>query len=291
KAEQDSGNIDKTRSKETLNEPNPQGTGSGSGPRCQDTMGDTIAQTRSENVSKLSNDPLLAGVNTPQSGEDSMKLKEFCTKLQQRVLDVENTKTSRAQEIASLKLRVINLGDQEDASKQGRKFNDINKDAEITLVDETQRRYGDDLMFDTSDLASEEVFVTEQGVPGSKKDDVVSTAGVAITISAAAITVKVRDKGKGKMVEPEKPMKKKELIRLDEEIASKLQAEFDEEVRLAREKAEKEEETNIVSWDNVQAMIDADYQMAQQMQAEEQEKLSIEEKSKLFVQLLEARKK
>ncbi|GJX43910.1 hypothetical protein Tco_0260586 [Tanacetum coccineum] len=38
-------------------------------------------------------------------------------------------------------------------------------------------------------------------------------------------------------------------------------------------------------------MIDADYQMAQQMQAEEQEKLSIKEKSKLFVQLLEARKK
>ncbi|GJX74427.1 hypothetical protein Tco_0313022 [Tanacetum coccineum] len=38
-------------------------------------------------------------------------------------------------------------------------------------------------------------------------------------------------------------------------------------------------------------MIDDDYQMAQQMQAEEQEKLSIEEKSKLFVQLLEARKK
>ncbi|GKA50408.1 hypothetical protein Tco_0743481 [Tanacetum coccineum] len=93
------------------------------------------------------------------------------------------------------------------------------------------------------------------------------------------------------MVEPEKPMKKKEVIRLDEEIALKLQAEFDEEVRLARKKAEKEKETNIVSWDIVQAMIDADYQMAQQMQAEEQEKLSIEEKSKLFVQLLESRKK
>ncbi|GJU18546.1 hypothetical protein Tco_1146512 [Tanacetum coccineum] len=35
----------------------------------------------------------------------------------------------------------------------------------------------------------------------------------------------------------------------------------------------------------------SDYQMAKQMQAEEQEELSIEEKSKLFVQLLEARKK
>ncbi|GKB78102.1 hypothetical protein Tco_0944997 [Tanacetum coccineum] len=33
---------------------------SGGGPRCQETMGDTIAQTRFENVSKLSNDSLLA---------------------------------------------------------------------------------------------------------------------------------------------------------------------------------------------------------------------------------------
>ncbi|GJX73638.1 hypothetical protein Tco_0312233 [Tanacetum coccineum] len=38
-------------------------------------------------------------------------------------------------------------------------------------------------------------------------------------------------------------------------------------------------------------MMDADYQMAQQLQAEEQEQLSIEEKLKLFVQLLEAKKK
>ncbi|GKC36443.1 hypothetical protein Tco_1048827 [Tanacetum coccineum] len=67
-----------------------------------------------------------------------------------------------------------------------------------------------------------------------------------------------------------------------------MQAELEEEDRLVRQR---EEEANIVSWDNVQAMIDADYQMAQQMQAKEQEKLSIEENSKLFVQLLEARKK
>ncbi|GKE50520.1 hypothetical protein Tco_1481778 [Tanacetum coccineum] len=43
--------------------------------------------------------------------------------------------------------------------------------------------------------------------------------------------------------------------------------------------------------DDIQAKIDVDYQMAKQMQVEEQEELSIEEKSKLFVQLLEARKK
>ncbi|GKG29028.1 hypothetical protein Tco_0416393, partial [Tanacetum coccineum] len=38
---------------------------SGGGPKRQETMRDTIAQTRFENVSKTSNDSLLAGVNTP----------------------------------------------------------------------------------------------------------------------------------------------------------------------------------------------------------------------------------
>ncbi|GKA25276.1 hypothetical protein Tco_0711385 [Tanacetum coccineum] len=50
----------------------------------------------------------------------------------------------------------------------------------------------------------------------------------------------VQDKGKGKMIEPEpvKPKKKDVQIMLDEEAAKKLQAEFDEEERLAREKDE-----------------------------------------------------
>ncbi|GKD90465.1 hypothetical protein Tco_1365972, partial [Tanacetum coccineum] len=89
----------------------------------------------------------------------------------------------------------------------------------------------------------------------------------------------VQDKGKGKMVEPEpvKKLSKKDQLMLDEELAFKLQAELEEEDRLVRQR---EEEDNIVLWDNVQAMIDVDYQMAQKMQAEEQEKLSIEEKSK-----------
>ncbi|GJU54797.1 hypothetical protein Tco_1228511 [Tanacetum coccineum] len=76
-AEQDRGNINKTQSKTTLNEPSSLGTSSDSGPRRQKTMGDTIAQTGFENVSKLSNDPLLARGNTLQSGKDSLKLKEL----------------------------------------------------------------------------------------------------------------------------------------------------------------------------------------------------------------------
>ncbi|GJW81276.1 hypothetical protein Tco_0145251 [Tanacetum coccineum] len=110
--EQDSGNIDKTQSKATLNEPSFPRTSSDSSPKCQEIMGDTIAQTRFENVSTQSYDPLLARGNTLRNGEDSLKLKELmelCTNLQQRVLDLEKTKTTQAEEIISLKRRVKKL--------------------------------------------------------------------------------------------------------------------------------------------------------------------------------------
>ncbi|GKC98643.1 hypothetical protein Tco_1168918, partial [Tanacetum coccineum] len=81
--------------------------------------------------------------------------------------------------------------------------------------------------------------------------------------------VKAQDKGKGIMVKEPVKMKKKDQISLDEELAFKLQAEEEEE-RLAREKAQRKEEANI---------------------QKNKKKLSIEEKSKLFAQLLEARKK
>nr|GEY82312.1 hypothetical protein [Tanacetum cinerariifolium] len=58
-AEQDNGNLTKTQSKETPNEPSSQRTNSGGGPRCQETIRDTTDQTRFKNVSKNSNDSLL----------------------------------------------------------------------------------------------------------------------------------------------------------------------------------------------------------------------------------------
>ncbi|GJR14785.1 hypothetical protein Tco_0797437 [Tanacetum coccineum] len=82
--------------------------------------------------------------------------------------------------------------------------------------------------------------------------------------------------------EPVKKMSKKELLKLDEELAFKLQAEEDEEERLAREKAQKVEEANI-AWDDIQAKVEADYQLAQILQAQEQEELSDAEKATLFM--------
>ncbi|GJV10471.1 hypothetical protein Tco_1352012 [Tanacetum coccineum] len=145
-----------------------------------------------EHVPTHSNDPLL-------SGEDRMKLTELmdmCTKLSERVLDLEHTKTAQAQEITNLKLRVKklekkagfrthnfkrlykvgvtrrvessddeSLGAQEDASKQGRsRIEAIDKDAEVTLV-ETQRRNDendDNLMFDTGVFDGDEIVVESE---------------------------------------------------------------------------------------------------------------------------------
>ncbi|GJY50880.1 hypothetical protein Tco_0441727, partial [Tanacetum coccineum] len=73
-----------------------------------------------------------------------------------------------------------------------------------------------------------------------------------VTLAQALAALKsVKPKGKEIMVEePVKSMKKKDLIRLDEETAKRLQAEFDEEERLAREK----DEANVAlieEWDDI----------------------------------------
>ncbi|GKD46739.1 hypothetical protein Tco_1271384, partial [Tanacetum coccineum] len=75
-------------------------------------MGDTITQTRFENVFEHSNDSLLARGNIFRSDEDRLKLDELmalCTTLQNKVLDLEKRKTTKDNEIASLKRRVKKL--------------------------------------------------------------------------------------------------------------------------------------------------------------------------------------
>nr|GEZ53423.1 hypothetical protein [Tanacetum cinerariifolium] len=221
-AERESGNITKTQSKATPNESSSQGTNSCGGPRFQETMGHTNAQTR--------------------------------------VLDLEKTKTTQQ-----------SLG--EDASKQGRRIDVINVDKDITLVNDA-----DNEMIDMDDLGGEEMFIAWQNENVVKKivDAArVSTAATTFIITTKEITLAQalkalktsKPKVKGIVFqEPEpKKHKKKDQIRLDEEAALKLQAEFDEEERIARERPEKEQESNIAlieTWDDIQAKINVDHQLA-----------------------------
>ncbi|GJT32374.1 hypothetical protein Tco_0922793 [Tanacetum coccineum] len=220
-AEQDSGNITKTRSKATPNESSSLGTTSGGGPRCQETMRDTIAQTRFENVSKHSNDSLLARGNTLRSDEDRLKLDELmalCTTLQNRVLDLEKTKTSQHNEIASLKRRVKKLEKKnrsrthklkrlykvgltarvessddeeslgEDASKQGR-IDAIDADEEITLVSvhDMNVSAGEEVVEEVVEVINTAKLIIN-AAQVSDAGDKVSTASATTTVSVATTT-------------------------------------------------------------------------------------------------------
>ncbi|GJT83617.1 hypothetical protein Tco_1057959 [Tanacetum coccineum] len=104
-----------------------------------------------------------------------------------------------------------------------------------------------------------------------------------------------KDKGKTIMVEPERPLKKKDQVALDEEMArnleARMQVELIEEERLARQKEEEANIALIESWDNMQAMMEVDFELAQRLQAEEQGEITIKERSRLFIELMNRRKK
>nr|GEW88609.1 RNA-directed DNA polymerase, eukaryota [Tanacetum cinerariifolium] len=177
---------------------------------------------------------------------------------------------------------------------------------------ETQGRNDQD-MFDTSILDDEEV-VTEKEVstadPVTTVGEVVTTASVEVrkgiviqepsetptpTLIHSSQPSKAKDKGKAKMIEPKKPLKRKDQIMIDEEVARNLepqmQAELEEEERLARQKEEEVNIALVAEWDNTQAMMDADCELATRLQEEEREELTIEEKSRMFLELMDKRKK
>ncbi|GKB90073.1 xylulose kinase-1, partial [Tanacetum coccineum] len=63
------------------------------------------------------------------------------------------------------------LGNYEDASKQGRSIKDIDKDADVSLVDDTQGRSDDAEMFDMNDLHGDEVAVDMPVIKGKKETE------------------------------------------------------------------------------------------------------------------------
>ncbi|GJZ22717.1 hypothetical protein Tco_0559756 [Tanacetum coccineum] len=207
------------------------------------------------------------------------------------VLALENTNTSQAAEISTLKERLKKLEKKrrsrtykprrlyKDASKPGREIADLDADTEVTLIDETQWRNDEDLMFDTVTTAGEVVTTASVEIPEeltlaqtlieikSAKLTAVTTAATTVTPASSRAKAKgivfhdqeeqapastpivspsqlpqAKDKGKAKMVEPEKPLKKKDQIAIDEEVArnleAQLQAELEEEERLSRQKEE-----------------------------------------------------
>ncbi|GJS62166.1 hypothetical protein Tco_0656950 [Tanacetum coccineum] len=267
----------------------------------------TEKTTPEEHVSTPSYDP-------PPSAKEITSLKKRVKQLEKR----RKSRTSRLRRLrkvgSSSRVESSNdatLGAQEDASKQGRKIKDLDADAKEIKFEKVVEE----------PIVS--VATTTKSIPVSAAD-VVTTASASVvildesTLAQTLIEIKtakpkpvttaattsgrtqacyniLKDKGEGKMVEPEVPLKKKDQVALDEEMArnleAQLQAELIKEERFARQKEEEANIALIESWDNIQAVMEADFELAQRLQAEERGEITIEERSRLFVELMHRRKK
>nr|GEZ28603.1 hypothetical protein [Tanacetum cinerariifolium] len=211
-------------------------------------------------------------------------------------------------------------------NEENRKIANIDVDKGHTLIDETTEDWGrinDEEMCDTDVLNDEEMFAKSVDIKQAKEivadKDLINDITLAkalmeikIVVRAAGtrpkaksivmqepsetlitttipISSKVQDKGKCIMVEKPLKMKKKNQISFDEQEARRLQAKIDEQDRLGEENSQLTEDENL-AWDNVQAMIDADYELAARLQEEQQGELTVEEKPRLFVELMDKRK-
>ncbi|GJY71209.1 putative ribonuclease H-like domain-containing protein [Tanacetum coccineum] len=330
-------------------------------------------------------DSPLTGVNPPRSEEGSLQLAELMalyTSLQRKKRVEKQEKKRKSKPSVLRRLRKIgsatrvesseeaSLGVEENASKQGGMISDIDADAEISLVDETQR-LDDDLIFDTTaDLGGEEVVVkpAETGVSPAldvevsaaepavttvsslvttdsvtitavepvsaaakeltdndmtmaealaelktSKPKVVTTVPIlnsattvtttkpkakGITIQEPSVTQKTAvsfissSKGKAIMIESEKPVKIKDQIAHDEQVAKdlhdKIQVELEEE-------AKRQEEASMATiaelYDAVQAQIYADQELAARMTLEEHEKYTVEDRARMLAEFIKNKKK
>ncbi|GJY40600.1 retrovirus-related pol polyprotein from transposon TNT 1-94 [Tanacetum coccineum] len=256
----------------------------------------------------MSNEPPLLRVNTLGSGEDIMELNELmeiCTKLSDKVLALENVKTSQDLEITSLKKRVKKLEKKKKArtpqlKRRLFKWRNEDQDEDTSWFQEdveTRGRYDQDIDVTTvcAPITTAGVCVStaEPSTPPTTttviedKDLIIAqtlikmrcekskekekereskekssepatrlTRGVTMQEPSESGTRKavpspqhdLKDNGKAKMIEPKKPLKKKDQIKFDKEMAKRLakelEAELEEEERVT---IQREEEANLIS--------------------------------------------
>ncbi|GKC44205.1 hypothetical protein Tco_1061927 [Tanacetum coccineum] len=285
------------------NVPLPQGISAGGSPRCQEAIGGSIAQTR-----------------VPALETDLRQTKKVYgtayTKLILKVKKLEKTVKSNQ---VRRKAKIVVLNDEEDledTSKQGRMIEDIDQDEGITLVTPTKVSSQEDQPEDQLGvLSAAKVLVdaTKKNVNTYTRRRAVSTGSEGVStasrlfstaeesVSAAGASMPVNTAG---MVQQVNIIIPSPSATKDKELAQKLHEE--EQVKFNAEQeakfnAEQEEllasdwdtdpSVTDVDWDDVQAQIQADKDLAQRMLEEERESLSITKRARLLTELIDKRKK
>ncbi|GJU06679.1 hypothetical protein Tco_1123109 [Tanacetum coccineum] len=232
---------------------------------------------RKENGVPQPSDPTNVADETVNK-EPSMQLNElmdFYTKLQQRVLDLEIQRLLKLRRLQGRKIHDIDVDEDitlenvHDAEMFD--VNDLDGD-EMVVENEVVAKKKDDevnVVEEVVSSAEETVnaaIITEDEItlaqaleelksvkPKVTTATTTTTKGILLqepsesitTKTTTTITIPSKDKGKGIMVKQSLQMKKKDQITFDEQEAIGLQVEFDEEVRLEREK---DKANNMAGW-------------------------------------------
>ncbi|GJS76918.1 hypothetical protein Tco_0726799 [Tanacetum coccineum] len=244
------------------NDPLPQEIGSGDSPRRQETMG-----------------VLLLRLGLREC------LKSLMNHLSQKVLDLEKEKDAQAVEILKLKQRVKKLKERGSQASHTQEGGYTGSDFDVLDDDMERMKREVFLLIPTgvSVVSAQLLLLTlikmkedkskEKGVAIKDVED--SPRPIrSITTLQPLPTIYLKDKGKGVLVEeePEKPekVKKRDQGQKQEEATS---------AALAKE------------FDETQARIDADHELAIRLTHEEQEKYTIKERARLLAEFFERRKK
>ncbi|GJW77253.1 hypothetical protein Tco_0138935 [Tanacetum coccineum] len=309
-AAQDSDNIIRTHTMAMPNVDIPQGIDIGGSPRRQETIGVLLLRLG-----------LREFLKSPMN-----HLSQKVTHLE--VLDLEKEKDAQAMEILKLKQRVKKLErkrkssishpirriyrqvessnddlDEEDASKQGR-TSDKTK-PKFSYFDDLDDLVDEGMAFVQKNDAENQGVSTAAKAKGVAIKDVKDSSRPikSITTLQHLPTIDPKDKGKGVLVEkePEKPEKVKirdqglAQIESDAELAQRLHEEELAELDRAQKERQKQEEATSAAlaeeFDEIQARIDADHELAVRLTHEEQEKYTIEERARLLAEFFERRKK
>ncbi|GJV87536.1 hypothetical protein Tco_1531474 [Tanacetum coccineum] len=166
-------------------------------------------------------------------------------------------------------LRVNTLGsdedydedDLEDPSKQGMKIDEIDQDLAISLVQhdaKIQGRHEHDMEFDFDLDAVKDVSTAKKVVSTAKS---VSTASATVTTASVAVSTA---KDKAELEEEES----QSIARVHEATSS----------------------IYVEKWEDIQARVKADEELAQRLQAEEREMYTEVEQARMLVELINQRK-
>ncbi|GKB46178.1 hypothetical protein Tco_0896931 [Tanacetum coccineum] len=149
----------------------------------------------------------------------------------------------------------------------------------------------------TADLEMKEEKAKEKGVAFKDVEDSLRHVRSKTTLKPLP-SIDPKDKGKAVLEEPEpaKKMTRSDFdaarIARDAEVARQLEVELQAEVERERQREEQASMDYIANlYDEVQARIDVDHELAVILTHEEQEKYSVDERAKLLAEFFEKRKK